>query len=196
MKKPIIYELAPGGLWGTDIFIHRVLLLPKAYLKRNYVLQDLHLKLGCNHKCEPRIIETYEIPLLKGKLGLFATSHFSKPADIIIEAGKGTYYTYDGWREYGAKDKENYVIEFYVNRIQCIFEPVKTCKWQRINDPKDHKDNIAANVCFNFVSNNPYKLPILQVIAISNIVKNEQYYVSYGPEWWTKYANWLANKNK
>ena len=115
----------------------------------------------------------------------------------------GTVWTPKNYYFFGNPDKQDYVIKTHdAQNRPFIIEPYDDkMLLQWINDGKR---NCKQNLCnAAFVEDVIYGIPLVKVVAIRNIKKNEQIYVDYGDAYWksreknTKYcAGKSEKKNK
>ncbi len=141
-----------------------------------------------NIDVEVRYIDDTSIPALYNSKGLFATNNIHSQTHIIpILDGK--YYTYNEWWEFGKKREENNVIGFNCKEHKYVFEPLKYSEWKYINDCKGHKLNIAPNCTFEIDDNNYWNVPLISVVTLHKIKKNDQLLTQYGTSYWNAIAN-------
>ena len=96
----------------------------------------------------------------------------------------GTVWTPKNYYFFGNPDKEDFVIKTHdAQNRPFIIEPYDDkMLLQWINDGKRNcKQNLCNAV---FVEDVIYGIPLVKVVAIRNIKKNEQIYVDYGDAYW------------
>ncbi len=139
-------------------------------------------------------INNHSIPGLYKQLGAFVNKNYGSNIDVFSRI-PGHLYVYREWAEFGDPKEENNVISFYHTcdngkKIEFIFEPLdSSSKWRFINDPMGHRDNIGAN-CEIVTEFNDQNFPVISIKTISKINKNEQLFMKYGDDYWTKYKEW------
>ena len=177
-KTLTLFETNLKGVW-VDKDCVSLIGLGESCIKSNKLNDDV------SHKFVKRqqISKDYQqIPALRQQYGCFARKSIKIGKNLGFY--KGHIYTKTNYEKYGQSNKEDFTITTHdCEQRPYVIEPFDdNMPLQFINDGKK---GCSSNLCnVEFQEGQLFGIPLIQVVTIKNINKNEQLFVDYGDQYW------------